>query len=109
MEHAASSERRLERIVKGFANHRRIQMMRLLEKREGLSLMEVCKVLHVGLKAGSEHMRKLVLAGLVAKRNHGRWVRHRLTPSAPHVLSLLRTLERQASSEAATAGAGTML
>jgi DNA-binding transcriptional ArsR family regulator len=109
MERAVTSERKLEQIVKGFANHRRIQMIRLLEKRADLSLLEVCESLRVGLKAASEHMRKLALAGLVSKRSHGRWVRHRLTPRALHVLSLLRTLERQASGEAATAGGATTL
>jgi len=107
MEHAASSERKLERMVKGFANHRRIQMIRLLEKQPGLSLREVCESLRVGLKAASEHLRKLALAGIVSKRSHGRWVRHRLTARALHVLSFLQTLERQARGEADAAGGGT--
>jgi DNA-binding transcriptional ArsR family regulator len=93
MQGAASSERRLERVVKGFANHRRIQMLRLLEKRSELSLLEVCKHLGIGVKTGSEHARKLVLAGLVLKRSQGRWVRHRLAPQAADVLAFLRTLE----------------
>ena len=88
-----TAERKLERIVKGFANHRRIQMMRLLEQRPELTLLEVCNVLRIGIQAGSEHMRKLALAGLVAKRHQGRWVRHRLTPRAEAVLSFLNTLD----------------
>ena len=93
MEQATTSERRLERLVKGFANHRRIQMMRLLEQRPELTLLDICKVLRVGIKAGSEHMRKLALAGLVAKRYHGRWVHHHLTPRAEAVVSFLGTLD----------------
>ena len=68
-------------------------MMRLLEQRPELTLLEVCKVLRIGIQAGSEHMRKLALAGLVAKRHQGRWVRHRLTPRAEAVLSFLNTLD----------------
>ncbi|HUT34270.1 MAG TPA: winged helix-turn-helix domain-containing protein [Planctomycetota bacterium] len=88
-----TTERKLERIVKGFANHRRIQMMKLLEQRPELTLREVCRVLRIGNQAGSEHMRKLALAGLVAKRHQERWVRHRLTPRAEAVLSFLNTLD----------------
>ena len=88
-----TSERKLERIVKGFANHRRIQMMRLLEQRPELTLLDICNALRIGLQAGSEHLRKLALAGLVAKRYQGRWVRHRLTPRAEVVLSFLNTLD----------------
>ncbi len=93
MEQATTSERKLERIVKGFANHRRIQMMRLLEERPELTLLDICTNLRIGTQAGSEHMRKLALAGLVAKRYQGRWVRHRLTPRAEAVLAFLNTLD----------------
>lgn len=92
MEKADSDERALERIVKGFANHRRIQMLRLLEREPDLALVEVCRNLRIGLKAGSEHMRKLVLAGLVSRRYQGRWVRHRLVPPAQAILAFLRKL-----------------
>ena len=90
---ADKSERQLERIVKGFANHRRIQVMKLLEEQAELSLREVCDRLRIGIKTGSEHLRKLAIAGLVLKRNEGRWVRHRLTPRGANVLTFLRMLE----------------
>ncbi|MBM4042538.1 MAG: winged helix-turn-helix transcriptional regulator [Planctomycetes bacterium] len=93
MEQTTTRERRLERIVKGFANHRRIQMMELLAQRPELTLLDVCKALRVGVQACSEHMRKLALAGLVAKRHQGRWVRHRLTPRGEAILRFLGTLD----------------
>jgi len=93
MEQATTSERKLERIVKGFANHRRIQMMRLLVQRPELTLWDICRSLRVGTQAASEHVRKLALAGLVTKRHQGRWVRHRLTPRAQAVLAFLKTLD----------------
>jgi DNA-binding transcriptional ArsR family regulator len=93
MQETVSSERRLERVVKGFANHRRIQILRLLEKRPELSLLEVCKHFGITVKTGSEHVRKLALAGLVLKRNQGRWVRHRLSPLGTDILAFLRTLD----------------
>jgi DNA-binding transcriptional ArsR family regulator len=93
MEMTDKSERQLERIVKGFANHRRIQIMELLSQQAELSLYEVCKRLRIGIKTGSEHVRRLAIAGLVMKRNEGRWVRHRLTPRGGNVLTFLRMLE----------------
>ncbi len=93
MEKRERTERELERIVKGFANHRRIEILRLLQKRPELSVYEVCQLLHISVKTGSEHIRRLDVAGLVVKRHAGRWVRHRLTERATGVLTFLRTLE----------------
>ncbi len=93
MEQEEKSERKLERIAKGFANHRRIEMMRVLERAPDLSLLHVCQRLGVGYKTGAEHLRRLVLAGLVSKRNRGRWVVHRLSKLGAVVLTFLRTLE----------------
>ena len=93
MEKPERTERRLERIVKGFANHRRIEILRLLQQRPELSVYEICQLLHISVKTGSEHIRRLELAGLVVKRHAGRWVRHRLTDRAGDVLTFLRMLE----------------
>lgn len=87
------SYRQLERIVKGFANHRRIEMMELLSREPELSLSEVTGKLKINLKTGAEHLRRLALAGLVLKRSAGPNVRHRLTRQAESVLKFLRKLE----------------
>ena len=85
--------RQLERIVKGFANHRRIEIMELLAKAPELSVMEISDELHINFKTGSEHIRRLAIAGLVMKRNDNKNVRHKLTYSGGVVLKFLRTLE----------------
>ncbi len=87
------TERQLERIVKGFANHRRIQILHLLEKHPELSLSEISGKLHIQLKTASEHLRRLTIAGLVLKRNEGRWVRHKITKRGEDILTFLRMLE----------------
>lgn len=69
----------LERVVKGFANHRRIQMLRLLERDADLTLLDICTRLKTGMKSCAEHLRRAHLAGLIDKRYEGRYVRHRLT------------------------------
>ena len=85
--------RQLERIVKGFANHRRIEMLVLLARTPELSLAEVTEALRINFKTASEHLRRLVQAGLVMKRNEGNFVRHALTPLGKTILKFLRILE----------------
>lgn len=85
--------RELERIVKGASNHRRIQIMFLLEKRPEMSLVEIASTLRINFKTAGEHTRRLAIAGLVLKRNEGTAVRHALSPTGTQVLKFLRTLE----------------
>jgi predicted transcriptional regulator len=87
------SERQLERIVKGFSNHRRIQMMTLLSAIPELSLSEIAQKLKINLKTACEHVRRLAISGLVLKRNQGKNVRHKLTERGVVILKFLRTLE----------------
>ena len=85
--------RELERRVRGFSNHRRIQMLDLLCEMPELSVDEIATKLKIQYKTASEHIRRLAIAGLVLKRNEGHNVRHKLTPRAFFVLKFLRTLE----------------
>lgn len=83
----------LERIVKGFANHRRIDILALLQKTPELSVEEISDTLHVNFKTASEHIQRLAIAGLVLKRHEGNMVRHKVTRRAESILKFLRILE----------------
>ena len=85
--------RQLERIVKGFANHRRIQILQLLSDSPELSVTEISEKLKINFKTASEHIRRLAITGLVLKRNQGANVRHKLSPTGNSILKFLRTLE----------------
>ena len=85
--------RTLERRVKGFANHRRIQIMELLRKAPERSVDEIATALRINFKTASDHIRRLAIAGLVLKRNEGNEVRHKLTTRAESILKFLRILE----------------
>ena len=85
--------KQLQGIVKGFANHRRIEILELLEKEPELSLTEISWRLKIHLKTASEHTRRLAIAGLVLKRYQGNYVRHALTDRARSILKFLRILE----------------
>jgi len=84
---------KLERIVKGFANHRRIQILELLEKNPELSVIEITQELNMNFKTASEHIRRLAISGLIMKRSDGTNIRHKLTERGLKVLKFLRTLE----------------
>jgi DNA-binding HxlR family transcriptional regulator len=85
--------RRVEKIAKGFANHWRVDILVLLEKKPNLSLFNVTDELNANFKTISEHLRRLTGAGLVMKRNRGARVEHSLTDLGRKALKFLRTLE----------------
>jgi predicted transcriptional regulator len=87
------SYRYLERAVRGFANHRRIQVIELLDGRPDLDLTAIARACGVNLKTASEHVRRLAAAGLVLKKAKGTHVLHALTPRGKSVLKFLRALE----------------
>ena len=85
--------RQLERIIKGFANHRRLDILELLRSKPELSVEEISEGLSIGYENASDHIRRLAIAGLVLKRSDGKSVRHKLTPRAVHILTFCKTLE----------------
>ncbi len=85
--------RKLARIIKGVANHRRIQIFELLKKTPELSLQELSQSPNINFKTASEHLRKLAIAGLVMKRSDGASVRYKLTSGGSSILKFLRTSE----------------
>lgn len=89
----AKLTRRLERVAKGFSNHRRIEILMLLEREPELSLVEITERLNVNFRTASEHLRRLAHAELIMKRNEGNFVRHALTLRGRSILKFLRTLE----------------
>ena len=58
-------KRALERIVRGFSNHRRIEMLELIGKNPELSLSEIAGELKINLKTSSGHLMRLIVAGMI--------------------------------------------
>lgn len=80
MEIKTKNAKQLERHFKGMANHRRIDILKLIAENGGISLENIADGLSCNLKTISEHTRKLVQAGLVNKKYQGRVVAHSLSP-----------------------------
>ena len=87
------SNRVLERIVKGFASYRRLQILELLKKEPELSLQEISERVNSDFKNISSHISKMAVAGLLMKRSDAHSVRHKLTKRGINVLKFVRTLE----------------
>ncbi|MBI5356790.1 winged helix-turn-helix transcriptional regulator [Candidatus Collierbacteria bacterium] len=85
--------KRLQTIVKGFANHRRIQIIELLSLYPEISVSEISNRLKVNFKTISEHARRLNHSGLILKRYKGQSVLHVLSPLGKDILKFLRILE----------------
>jgi len=79
--------------VKGFANHRRLQVLELLNKEPELSVQEISEKLKSEFKNISAHINKMAVAGLVMKRNEGNNVRHKLTNRGKSILQFVRIIE----------------
>lgn len=85
--------RQLERIVRGFSNHRRIQILHVLAARPELDLMELADACETRFRNASEHVRRLAIAGLVLKRPKANRVLHALSARGHYVLEFIRGLK----------------
>ena len=83
----------LERIAKGIANHRRIEILELLGKKPEMSVTEIAEKVKSNFKTTSEHIRKMAISGLLMKRSDSKSIRHKLTNRGELILTFLRMLE----------------
>ncbi len=82
----------IERVVKGFANHRRIEILELLSKNPEMSLADIAKTLNINFRTASDHIRKMATSGFVIKRSEGLVVHHKITIKGASVLNFLKTI-----------------
>ena len=84
--------RHMERIVKGFANYRRLEILELLHAKPNQTIEEISELIKSGYENTSDHLRKMNAAGLLLKRNQGPSVLHRLSPRAEAILAFCKKL-----------------
>lgn len=83
----------VERVIKGVANHRRIQILELLSRSPELSVEEISEATKIGYPTAASHIARLAIAGLVVKRNQGQAVRHKLSDRGAATLKFLLALK----------------
>lgn len=87
--YAMKTSKQLERVLKGVSNHRRIEIILYIKKNPRASLLEISNALKANHKTISEHIRKLVIAGLVNKKYRGLFVQHTLSPYGKKIVKIL--------------------
>lgn len=81
----------MERHLKGMANHHRINILLLVAEREGITLDSIATTLDANEKTIGEHTRRLLVAGLLSKNHHGKYVEHKLTPYGKTFVRFLKS------------------
>jgi len=84
------SAKQMERHFKGIANHNRIKILLLLDKKKEMTLEEISEDLKENFKNISQHTSRLVIAGLLDKKYKGRNVFHSLSPYGKNIVSLIK-------------------
>lgn len=83
--------KQLERYFKGVSNHRRLEILRFIDKNSGVTLGRIAEDLGCNIKTISEHTRRLVQAGLLNKEYKGQEVAHSLSPYGKRFINFIKT------------------
>lgn len=84
------TSKQLERHFKGVANHRRIDILLLVEKSGRIDLSGIADELSGNLKTISDHARRLTHAGLINKSYLGTQVVHELSPYGKKFIEFIK-------------------
>jgi predicted transcriptional regulator len=80
-------------VVKGAANHYRLDILSLLAQQDELSLESISEILDINYKTASVHIGRMHRSGLLTKRYSGHFVLHSITKRGTDILKFLRKLE----------------
>ena len=80
--------KKLEKTFKGIANHRRVEILFLLQKNPGLSVDQIAEQTQVSFATIASHLQKLNHSGLINKNYIGRTVVHHITKRAKDIMTL---------------------
>ena len=84
------TSRQLERYFKGAANHRRLDILKVVHKNKKMTLFDIAEKLGCNFKTISGHTDKLVRAGLLDKSHFGRSVVHALSPYGERFIAFMK-------------------
>ncbi|MBI2004730.1 helix-turn-helix transcriptional regulator [Patescibacteria group bacterium] len=88
---SARTPKQLERHFKGVANHRRIEILLLVAKREGITTEAISTTLDCNFKTISSHTQRLIQAGLLEKKYLAQSVLHTLSPHGKMVHTFIQS------------------
>lgn len=85
------NSKQLEKYLKGLSNHRRLDILFLIQKFPGITLDRIADQIDCHLANVSIHTYKLMRAGLINKHYVGRAVSHTISPYGRKCISFLKT------------------
>jgi predicted transcriptional regulator len=88
--HVPKTAKQIERHMKGVANHWRILILLLVSEERGINVEGITESLHGNFKTISDHIRKLVQAGLLDKKYKGSNVLHSLSPYGDRFVKFIK-------------------
>ena len=98
MKKKTKTSKQLERHFKGIANHRRLDILLILDDIDGLTLQDITERLGCNFKTISGHTKSLVQAGLLNKKYRGKAVAHSLSAYGKKLIELVKRFRDTASS-----------
>lgn len=85
--------RKIEKITKAVANHRRIQILDILSANARLSVVEISRKTRGNVKTIDAHVNRLFAVGMITKHTAGNRVQHTITRYGITILEFLRIQE----------------
>ena len=85
--------RKIEKITKAVANHRRIQILDVLNTNARLSVGEISRKTRGNVKTIDAHVNRLFAVGMITKHTAGNRVQHTITKYGISILEFLRKQE----------------
>lgn len=82
----------VEKRVRGFSNHRRIQILLMLSDGSEMDVTHIAGACGIQMQTAAEHVRRLEAAGLLRKRKQKRSVVSSISPFGQQVLAFLETI-----------------
>lgn len=83
----------IEKVMKGMANKRRLQILVLLDEEGGLTLSDISERLNMGYLNVSDHARKMIASGLISRKNEGVTIHLSITTLGRNILVFCKKLK----------------
>ncbi len=80
-----TKSKEIEKILKALANHRRLEILRVLKRGEDVTVGDIADVIHLSLKSTSRHLAVLAAARVLEKDQIGLEVYYELSPEMPRL------------------------
>jgi len=88
------SAKQLEKHLKALSNHNRIKILLFIDANDGATVFNISKQIKCNFSNTSQHIQRLVAAGLLDKSNKGNNVKQSLSPYGREVVKFLHSFSK---------------